>query len=280
MESKVILEKQDMTHLTWSRSRRSSGTAGSFLKAQEETADGKIYYKLSDFDPVKGIIGHEAVNEIIADRLLSILGIPHISYQLIHSDVMIDSKIYDTFLCASENFRKPGERKLALDLYYDLEKKPGETPFDFCIRKRWGKFIYEMLVVDYLILNRDRHGANMEVLCDHENNRIRLAPLFDHGLSFLFSCKNDEKAIETFSVMEDRKVQCFVGSSSSLENLKLIPGEKLPRLKKLKKTDKEIIFDDLEGVLSETLRNKIWEMIQKRLDYYESVCDQRCISEQ
>lgn len=274
MQSKVILEKQDMTHLSWSRARRSSGTAGSFLKAQEETAKGKFYYKLSDYDPVKGIVGHEAVNEIIADRLLTILGIPHISYQLIHADVKIESKVYDTFLCASESFRKPGEKKIALDAYYDLERKHGEMPIDFCIRKRWGKYIYEMLAVDYLILNRDRHGANLEVLCDHEQSKIRLAPLFDHGLSFLFSCKNNEQAAGKFDVMEERKVQCFVGGHSAAENLNLIPYEERPHLPKLKESDREMVFEDLEMVLSGTLRNKIWEMIWKRMEYYESVCNQ------
>lgn len=45
--NKVILEKQDLTHLSWSKIRRSSGTAGSFLKAQATYHGQKIYYKLS-----------------------------------------------------------------------------------------------------------------------------------------------------------------------------------------------------------------------------------------
>lgn len=52
----------------------------------------KIYYKLSNYDSEKGIIGHECVNEIIVDRLLSILGVEHLEYQLIHADIEIDEK--------------------------------------------------------------------------------------------------------------------------------------------------------------------------------------------
>ena len=80
----IIHAPQDLTHLSWSLVRGSSGTAGSFLKAQDTTYEGKIYYKLSDYDPFHGVTGHESVNEIIADRLLTILDIPHVSYQLIH----------------------------------------------------------------------------------------------------------------------------------------------------------------------------------------------------
>ena len=79
----IIHDPQDLTTLSWSKTRNSSGTAGSFLKAQEVTPSGKMFYKLSDYDAFHGVIGHESVNEIIADRLLSILGIPHLSYQQI-----------------------------------------------------------------------------------------------------------------------------------------------------------------------------------------------------
>ena len=70
----IVHTPQDLTYLSWSKIRNSSGTAGSFLKSQETTPNGKIFYKLSGYDAFHGITGHESVNEIIADRLLSILG--------------------------------------------------------------------------------------------------------------------------------------------------------------------------------------------------------------
>ena len=85
-----------------------------------------------------------------------------------------------------------------------------------------------MLLVDFLILNGDRHGANLEVM---KNNRIRelyLAPLFDHGLSLLFSC-HEESEIRNYNVLEDKPVQCFLGSCSAAGNLELIPSGKLPK---------------------------------------------------
>lgn len=42
----IIRELRDMTHLSWTKVRNSSGTAGSFLKAYEDVSGDKIYYKL------------------------------------------------------------------------------------------------------------------------------------------------------------------------------------------------------------------------------------------
>ena len=111
----IIHKMQDMTHLIWTQERESSGTAGSFLKSYEKRADGKTYYKLSNYNSVDGITGHECVNEIIVDRLLTLLHIEHLSYQLIHAMITIDNKQMETWLCASKDFKKPGEDKIAFD---------------------------------------------------------------------------------------------------------------------------------------------------------------------
>ena len=86
----LVKEIQDYRHLEWSRIRHSSGTAGSFLKAQEILCGVKKYYKLSNCDFAEGIIGHECVNEFVVDRLLSLMGIPHLSYDLVHALVVVD----------------------------------------------------------------------------------------------------------------------------------------------------------------------------------------------
>ncbi len=272
MEKQVILEKQDLRWLSWTKIRNSSGTAGSFLKAYSDLGGKRVYYKLSNYDSVDGITGHECINEIIVDRLLTILGIEHLSYQLIYADILIDDIPYTTWLCASDDFKKYGESKLALDDYYQVERLPQEKPLDFCIRKGWKEYIYQMLIVDYLILNRDRHGANIEVLRNSKNKTIRLAPLFDHGLSLLFSCHNLDE-IDKVDVLEDKPVQCFVGSKSALENLKLI--DEYPKLNPLHEDDKVILFKDLDSALDKRWLDKIWEMIWQRWCIYEDICDKR-----
>lgn len=272
--NRIIREKQDMTHLSWSKIRNSSGTAGSFLKALSMLGGKKTYYKLSNFDKVRGVIGHECVNEIIVDRLLDILGIPHLHYQLIRADVLVSGKTYEVYFCASEDFKQKGESKLALDAYWESEHQEGETPFEFCIRNGWEVYIYQMLVVDFLIMNRDRHGANIEVLRNSLKKKIYLAPLFDHGLALLFNC-SDDAAVNAYDVMDDKRVNNYIGSRSSWENLRLIPKDKMPELHPLIESDKAVLMNGLDGIISQTLQDRIWEMIWKRWCAYEDFCHSR-----
>ncbi len=266
----LILQKQDLTYLKWAHTRSSSGTAGTFLKSESMLGGRKKYYKLSRYDAVNGIVGHECVNELIADRLLQVLGVEHIRYQLIQADVDVDGRIFDTYLCASEDFKEPGESKWALDAYYEANALPGEPPYAFCERNGWREYLDTMLAVDYLLLNRDRHGANIEVLRNARARTIRLAPLFDHGLTLLCTCETETEA-EQFDVLADRPCQNFIGGRSCYENLALIADKKSVFQKPLRIEDKEFIFRGLEGVLPEIFLEKIWKMIYSRYKIYEKL---------
>lgn len=51
----IIHELRDMRYLEWTKTRHSSGTAGSFLKAYEKVGGRKYYYKLSNYDSINGM---------------------------------------------------------------------------------------------------------------------------------------------------------------------------------------------------------------------------------
>lgn len=266
----MITDIQDLRYLSWSRIRASSGTAGSFLKAYEMIDGRKVYYKLSSFDPSEGVTGHECVNEIIVDRLLDVLGVEHLHYRLIHALVTVDGRDCETWLCASDDFKEAGESKIALDDYFEMNRRADEKPLDFCLRMGWADHFYTMLAVDYLILNRDRHGANIEILKNNKTGNIRPAPLFDHGMSFVCRCA-DEDDVKSFDPLVDLAVQSFVGSRSAEKNLKLIPPEEKPLLRRLEARDKDIIFAGLEGALPRPYLEKIWDIIWERWGRYESL---------
>lgn len=267
---KVINDIQDLTYLKWSHIRSSSGTAGTFLKSESTLAGSKTYYKLSNFDSVNGVVGHECVNEIIVDRLLTLLEVDHLSYELIHAMINVEGREFETYLCASQDFKKRNESKVALDDYYRTNAEPGESHYEFCVRQGWQKYIDEMLAVDYLILNRDRHGANIEVLRNARAHTIRIAPLFDHGLSLIYSCMTDDEA-QRFNELEDRKCQNFIGTYSCYNNLQLIKDPQNVFAGKLKEQDKAFIFDGMQPVLSQVYIEKIWNMIYKRYLIYEKL---------
>ena len=270
MKTGIIHDLQDLTYLKWSHIRNSSGTAGTFLKSGSTLNNVKRYYKLSNFDPVEGVIGHECVNEIIVDRLLTVLGIPHLHYELIHAKIEVEGRTYTTYLCASEDLKKRGESKIALDDYYRVNALPGESRYDFCIRNGWREYIEAMLAVDFLILNRDRHGANIEVLRNARARTLRIAPLFDHGLSLLYSCRTEEAAA-MFNVLEDKPCNNFIGTWSCLKNLELIdkPRQVFPH--KLTEADCSVLFEGLDGILPGVYFEKIREMIYGRYQIYENL---------
>ena len=270
----IITELTDLRYLEWTRTRHSSGTAGSFLKAYEQKRGVKYYYKLSSYDGVHGITGHECVNEIIADRLLTLLEIPHLSYQLIHALISVRGREMETWLCCSRDFKQPGDSKIALDAFYDLEAGPSESPLDFCVRMGFETYISQMLLIDFLILNRDRHGANIEILKNRKTRSYRPAPLFDHGLSLLFSCRSEAEYLQT-DPREDKRVQSFIGSASTRDNLSLIPGEHRRPLPPLDAAAMAFLFEDITDIMGPVWCEAIRHFLEVRWKLYEDFCDQK-----
>lgn len=253
----MIVELQDMRHLDWAARKMSPGTPGCFLKAYEDV-QGKIrYYKLSNYDSYRGVFGHECVNELIVSRVMDILGIPHLSYRLIHAQVMLDGKETETWISASDNFRRDNEEKIAYDMFYDLQKENNESPLEFAVRNGWEVYIYQMFCIDCLVANRDRHGSNLEVLRDGRDGSVRMAPLFDQGVSLLFSTYGDEKLLNNADVMQEFPVNNYIGSKSLEYNLSLVPDGFHLEINNLRQEDREYILRGIENVLTPKHIDKI-----------------------
>ena len=75
--------------------------------------------------------------------------------------------------------------------------------------------------------------------------------------------------------MEHSKANNYMGSASTWENLALIPKDKMPQLHALKESDKAVLLEGLDGIISQPLQEKIWEMIWKRWCAYEDFCHSR-----
>lgn len=264
--------KEDLTHLRWSISRSSTGTAGSFLKSYEMRNGVKYYYKLSNFDTIRGVYGHESINEIVAQNVAEILKIPHLVYELIYADIKVDGKIHETWLTRAEDFKRDGEHKLTFETYYEMLSEK-EDIWQFIERQGIQTYFYQLFLLDYLICNRDRHGANIEVL--EKDGKYRLAPVFDNGLSFFFSCYDDEEAIRQFDRRKDGPVNNYVGSRSLSENLRKVPEEMLLRVCKEDFT-REAVFKDLrecKKAVPEIYWDSIYTMLLERIEFIETVLD-------
>ena len=266
----------DLTHLDWSESVASSATGGSYLKARFGDGAEAVYYKLSCYDEVNGVYGHECVNEIIASRLMDVMCVRHVPYTLVHALVRIGGKEHVTWLAQSASFRKQGESKTSLAGFYDWNHLEGETRYDFCTRFGWQRDVQAMMLVDYLIANRDRHGGNIEVLKERDG-AIRLAPLFDNGVSLCFSTLNASQ-LEVVDPLQDIVSNNYLGTRSLEENLGRFVPPDLP-VGKLTAAHKEALIGGLAPALEQAVAgvdgrdflDVLWQMIWERWCAYESL---------
>lgn len=272
METIVINDLQDLTHLNWRTGKSSPGTPGMLMKAEDMIHGKHVYYKLSRFDAREGIIGYESVNEYIADRILAFAGIDHLHYQLINAKIVIDDCEYQTYLCASEDFRRRNELKIPFETYFETQRRYGETVTAFCARIGLEDSLYRMLTADYLLLNRDRHGANIEILEDTGINTIRFAPLYDHGFSLL-AAASGKKDIDAFDIREDKRVQSIVGGASTEKNLDLIPAEKMIMIPE--QVDWDALFAEVRFTAPDYWISKTKELASYRWKTYEDIYHQR-----
>ena len=269
----LVGKMQDLRYLQWSENKATSGSGGTFLKASTGAGTGRAYYKLSCYDAYRGIYGHECVNELVASRLFGLLGFDHVPYSLIHASVLVDGVEYETWLSKSGSYRHSTERKQAFDTFCRLHGKTGELPLDIAGRYGWESRMRQMMLGDYLIANRDRHGANIEVLRDSDGS-VRLAPLFDNGLSLVFSCYRDEACIAAFDPLDDVRANNFVGTRSLEENLRFVLEEP-PAVRELEEGWEQIVLDGLGCCLTSAHLGKIREIIERRWKHYALLRDSR-----
>ena len=263
---------EDLRHLTWSHIAGSINSDGAFLKATN--TDKTLYYKASAYNSAQGIYGHEAVNEYIAYKAAGELGISVPLTSLVRALVRIDGEEYETHVAVSKTFKSIQDTRVAFEDFYKANRESGESALSVAIRFGWQEDVYRMFLFDFLIFNRDRHGANLEVL-EADNNK-RLSPLFDNGLSFAVSCPTDND-LAVFDVMADKPVNNFIGTRSLYENLKLITGP--VQIKELLECARKRIFTGLDGILSELHRDTIWKILWERWKYAKTICDLRSIIE-
>lgn len=263
-------ELLDLRYLSWSKTRQSSGTAGSYLKSYSFDNGKKVYYKLSYFDDVNSLFGYEAFNEIIADRLLSLLNYNHLQYNLLYAQIRINNKEYRTYLNSSYDFKEVNETKLTFENFYEYNKKGNEDVISFCKRYNFINEIYQMIIFDYLIMNRDRHGANIEILYNNKTKQYRLAPLFDHGLSLLSPAYKDEDIIN-YNIFENKKVNSFVGTSSLEENIKIVPKELFKQIN----INFDALFEDITTKQNINYMEKAKELLIRRWTELENIFNKK-----
>lgn len=249
----------DLTHLNWGTTHNGGATYGCYYKATEIKNGVKYYYKCSQFYKGQNVFGDEAVNEVICSRFLKLLGFNVAKYTLIKARIKLNGSEYITYVCKSQDFAK-GRKRLSFE---DLHSILGGTVENLISDCNLSVPVQRMIVADFLILQRDRHGKNIEVF--DTNKGYELAPLFDNGLALLAPYPSQlTKYIKDFDVLADYPVNNYIGARSLYSNLAYI--KKPIVVKCLTKDDKKSIMYGIGGALPREYIDKIWELLTYR--YY------------
>lgn len=117
-----------------------------------------------------------------------------------------------------------------------------------------------------MFINRDRHGANVEVL-KYPDGSYHIAPMFDNGYSLVSVLHDNIEAVENFDSMRDYIANNFIGSKSLYENVSLLAAP----LRTTAVTENDVVaaVNKYSAFLSPTHIHKITEIIWSRYTWLE-----------
>lgn len=182
---------EDMGNILFGKNSRGRHIS---LLSPDNTSDGWLRKKWVIIDGARclvkggsGAIRQEPYNEVAACRIMERLQIPHVPYTLLMEDD------YPYSVC--EDFITPDTELISAWHIMQTEKKPNHVSvyrhyLDCC--QRLGipgieASLDRMLVLDYLIVNEDRHQNNFGVVRRADTlEYLGAAPIYDSGTSLWF----------------------------------------------------------------------------------------------
>ncbi len=164
------------------------------LMSPDNTSDGWLKKKWKIINGKRclikagsGATQQEPYNEVLASRIMERLQIPHVSYDLLVEDE------YPYSVC--EDFITTDTELVTAWYLMQTEKKPNHISVYSHYRNCCERLgipdirisLDQMLVLDYLIVNEDRHLNNFGVIRDADTlEYLGAAPLYDNGTSLWF----------------------------------------------------------------------------------------------
>jgi len=131
----------------------------------------------------------EPFNEVIASDIMNLFGIDHVEYKLIRS------KINNIPLSICKCMTDINNELITARVVIDTEAKENRNDYDRFIQicdnngiKDVKEKLDDMMIIDFIIGNTDRHKNNFGILRDSDTLEWKkLAPIFDNGNSLFHS---------------------------------------------------------------------------------------------
>ncbi|MBO0995621.1 HipA domain-containing protein [Bacillus sp. SD088] len=219
------------------------------LMSPDNTSDGWLKKKWTIVNGkrclIKGGSGatqQEPYNEVFASKICERLGIHHIPYSLMKQEE------YPYSVC--ENFVTSNTELISAWYVMQTEKKQNHVSvyqhYLNCCNDlgipNIEESINQMLVLDYLVMNEDRHQYNFGVIRNAENLEwLGASPVFDSGTSLWYS-----KPVSL--IHADGKINCKPFKNNHEDQIKLVTDfdwVDLSSLKNIEEEYREIVKDSL-----------------------------------
>ena len=246
------------------------------LMSPDNTSDGWLKKKWKIINGKRclikggsGAIQQEPYNEVIASKIMERLDIPHVNYSLITEEE------YPYSIC--EDFITPQTELISAWYVMQTEKKPNHISvyqhYVNCCEKlgipKIKESLDQMMVVDYLIANEDRHQNNFGIIRDAENlNFIGAAPLFDSGTSLWFDKP-------TPMIERTAKLRCKPFKNTHEEQIKLVSSFEwldISKLNGIEEEFRELVRDSI--FIDNTRCDAICKAIKERISSLEKVINE------
>ncbi len=164
-------------------------TSDGWLKKKWLVLDGKRFLLKGG----SGATCQEPYNEVLAGRICGRLGIPHVTYTLMTNPDAEEMGGYPYSMCG--DFITPDTELVTAWYIMRTEKKPNHVSVHRHYLDCCGKLgvpgireaVDRMIVLDYLIVNEDRHQNNFGVIRRADTlEYVSAAPIYDSGTSLWF----------------------------------------------------------------------------------------------
>lgn len=166
--------------------------------------------------------GNEPYSEYYASQVAKVLGISAIDYELSKWNGILCSTC-ELFTSKDYSFLPVGRVVTSGGMKAVTEYYQKQGP-------KFTRALHDMLVLDAVICNTDRHFGNFGFLVDNKTNKIVApAPLFDHGNSlFNYGGRDDFESDKSLATYADTLLPCvyddFIGTAQAVLTPELREG--------------------------------------------------------
>lgn len=233
-------------------------TSDGCLKKRWKIVEGKRCLFKSGSNPFM----QQPFNEVIASKVATRLGIPHVDYSIVWDDGVPYS------VC--EDFIDVNTELVSAWRIMQMSKKDNSTSvyrhyINCCLALGITdivKVVDQMLVLDYIIANEDRHQNNFGLTRNAETLEwIAAAPIFDSGSSLGY----DKIARQ---IITDNGVECKPFKKKHEDQIKLVSSFEWINFKALDGVEEDIVsvLNQAGEYIDETRKSAIVKSVLRRID--------------